>query len=155
MPTLRINAVDDRPTLHIGTGCWRRTLDRTDSRTGPVVAMIHGFKYLPGHPLQLTGGQKATLAVAAAPWGSASILLISYAYIKMLGAKGLKAASEYAILNANYIKARIEAHYDVLFTGEKGRAAHELQVSVTPDQPQYGVRGTARVLEMWLSNLCH
>ena len=88
--------------------------------------------YLPGHALQETGGIKATQAVSAAPWGSASILLISYAYIKMLGAKGLKAASQYAILNANYIKERIGDHYDVLFTGEQGRAAHELIIDLRP-----------------------
>ncbi|MBC6996702.1 aminomethyl-transferring glycine dehydrogenase [Neolewinella lacunae] len=99
---------------------------------GPICCNEKLAPYLPGHPLQLTGGQKATQAVAAAPWGSASILLISYAYIRLLGAKGLKAASEYAILNANYIKARIEAHYDVLFTGEKGRAAHELILDLRP-----------------------
>jgi len=99
---------------------------------GPICCNEKLAPFLPGHPLQTTGGQKATQAVASAPWGSASILLISYAYIKMLGAKGLKAASEYAILNANYIKARIENHYDVLFTGENGRAAHELIIDLRP-----------------------
>lgn len=99
---------------------------------GPICCNEKLAPYLPGHPLQLTGGQKATSAVAAAPWGSASILLISYAYIKLLGAKGLKAASEYAILNANYIKERIGDHYDVLFTGEEGRAAHELIIDLRP-----------------------
>ena len=99
---------------------------------GPICCNDKLAPFLPGHPLQETGGEKATQAVAAAPWGSASILLISYAYIKMLGAKGLKAASEYAILNANYIKARIEDHYDVLFTGENGRAAHELIIDLRP-----------------------
>ncbi|MEM1357356.1 MAG: aminomethyl-transferring glycine dehydrogenase [Bacteroidota bacterium] len=99
---------------------------------GPICCNEKLAPYLPGHPLQLTGGQKATSAVAAAPWGSASILLISYAYIKLLGAKGLKAASEFAILNANYIKERIGDHYDVLFTGEEGRAAHELIIDLRP-----------------------
>ncbi len=99
---------------------------------GPICCNEALAPYLPGHPLQETGGIKATQAVAAAPWGSASILLISYAYIKMLGAKGLKAASEYAILNANYIAKRIENHYEVLFQGEKGRSAHELIIDLRP-----------------------
>jgi glycine dehydrogenase len=72
------------------------------------------------------GGDKAISAVAAAPWGSASILLISYAYIRMLGAQGLTDATRYAILNANYIKARLEEHYPVLYTRRNGRVAHEL-----------------------------
>jgi glycine dehydrogenase len=99
---------------------------------GPICCNEKLAPFLPGHPLQTTGGQKATQAVASAPWGSASILLISYAYIKMLGAKGLKAASEYAILNANYIAKRIENHYDVLFQGEQGRSAHELIIDLRP-----------------------
>jgi len=99
---------------------------------GPICCNEKLAPFLPGHPLQTTGGQKATKAVSAAPWGSASILLISYAYIKMLGAKGLKAASEYAILNANYIAKRIENHYDVLFQGEQGRSAHELIIDLRP-----------------------
>ncbi len=99
---------------------------------GPICCNEALAPFLPSHLLQLTGGQKASGAVSAAPWGSASILLISYAYIKMLGAKGLKEASEYAILNANYIAKRIESHYDVLFQGEQGRSAHELIIDLRP-----------------------
>ncbi len=99
---------------------------------GPICCNEKLAPFLPGHPLQQTGGQKSTSAVASAPWGSASILLISYAYIKLLGAQGLKAASEFAILNANYIKVRVENKYDVLFTGENGRAAHELILDLRP-----------------------
>ncbi len=99
---------------------------------GPICCNEKLGPFLPGHPLQQTGGQKSTSAVASAPWGSASILLISYAYIKLLGAQGLKAASEFAILNANYIKVRVEDKYDVLFTGENGRAAHELILDLRP-----------------------
>ena len=99
---------------------------------GPICCNEKLAPFLPSHPLQDTGGQKGTSAVASAPWGSASILLISYAYIKMLGAQGLREASEYAILNANYIKARIEEHYDILFTGEHGRSAHELILDLRP-----------------------
>ena len=99
---------------------------------GPICVNDKLAPYLPTHPLVTTGGQKGTKAVAAAPWGSASILLISYAYIKMLGKDGLKAATEIAILNANYIKDRIKDKYDVLFTGEHGRSAHELILDLRP-----------------------
>ncbi|MBB4080046.1 glycine dehydrogenase [Lewinella aquimaris] len=99
---------------------------------GPICCNEKLAPFLPGHPLQDTGGLKGTSAVASAPWGSASILLISYAYIKMLGSRGLREASEFAILNANYIKARIQDSYDVLFTGEGGRAAHELIIDLRP-----------------------
>jgi glycine dehydrogenase len=99
---------------------------------GPICCNEKLAPFLPGHPMQDTGGVKASKAVSAAPWGSASILLISYAYIKMLGAEGLKAASEYAILNANYIAKRIENHYDVLFQGDQGRSAHELIIDIRP-----------------------
>ncbi len=78
------------------------------------------------------GGNQATPAVSAAPWGSASILLISYAYIKMLGGQGVTDATKYAILNANYIKERLEGPYQILYTGEKGRSAHELIVDLRP-----------------------
>jgi glycine dehydrogenase len=73
-----------------------------------------------------TGGDKGISAVSAAPWGSASILLISYGYIKMLGAEGVTDATKYAILNSNYIKSRLEGKYEILYTGEFDRAAHEL-----------------------------
>ena len=93
---------------------------------GPIGVARHLAAYLPGHPLVKTGGDRAIHAISAAPWGSASILLISYGYIRMLGAKGVAAATKYAILNANYIKARLEAHYPVLYTRANGRVAHEM-----------------------------
>ena len=93
---------------------------------GPIGVAKHLAPYLPGHPLVKVGGEKAIPAGAAAPWGSASILLISYAYIRMLGADGVTDATRYAILNANYIKARLEKHFPVLYVGAKGRVAHEL-----------------------------
>ena len=99
---------------------------------GPICCNEKLAPFLPGHPLQDTGGKKASTAVSAAPWGSASILLISYAYIKMLGPRGLREASEYAILNANYIAERIKNDYDVLFQGEQGRSAHELIIDLRP-----------------------
>ena len=93
---------------------------------GPIGVAPHLAPYLPGHPVVRTGGERAIHAVSAAPWGSASILLISYGYIRMLGAEGATAATRYAILNANYIKARLEQHYPVLYARANGRVAHEL-----------------------------
>lgn len=97
---------------------------------GPICVNDKLAPFLPTHPLVETGGEKGTSAVAAAPWGSASILLISYAYIKMLGSQGLTDATKYAILNANYIKDKIKDKYDILFTGEHGRSAHELIIDL-------------------------
>jgi glycine dehydrogenase len=99
---------------------------------GPISAATHLADYLPGHPLIQTGGVKAIHAVSSAPWGSPSILLISYAYIKMLGADGLTEASKHAIINANYIKSRLEKHYDVLYKGVNGFVAHELIFDLRP-----------------------
>lgn len=93
---------------------------------GPICVNDKLAPYLPGHRLIKTGGKKATTAVSSAPWGSASILLISYAYIKMLGRQGVLDATRYAILNANYIKAKLENDFPVLYTGEHDRVAHEL-----------------------------
>jgi glycine dehydrogenase len=93
---------------------------------GPIGVAAHLAPYLPGHPLASVGGDRAVPAVSAAPWGSASILLISYGYIRMLGGPGLTDATRYAILNANYIKARLEKHYPVLYSRQNGRVAHEL-----------------------------
>jgi len=93
---------------------------------GPICVAKHLAPYLPGHPLAKTGGDKGILPVSATPWGSASILLISYGYIKMLGGEGVTESTKYAILNANYIKARLSGHYDVLYTRANGRVAHEM-----------------------------
>ena len=93
---------------------------------GPIGVASHLAPFLPGHPVSATGGTQAIRAVSAAAWGSASILLIPYAYIRLLGAEGMADASRYAILNANYIKARLEPHYSVLYTRPNGRVAHEL-----------------------------
>jgi glycine dehydrogenase len=93
---------------------------------GPIGVAKHLTPYLPGHVLVKTGGEKAIHAVCSAPFSSASILLISYAYIRMMGTEGLENATKYAILNANYIKARLEGYYDTLYTGTHGRCAHEM-----------------------------
>ncbi len=99
---------------------------------GPICVNESLAPFLPKHTLVKTGGQKGIPAVSSAPFGSASILLISYGYIKMLGYEGVTDATKYAILNANYIKARLENDYQVLFTGEHGRAAHELILDLRP-----------------------
>lgn len=95
---------------------------------GPICVNDKLKPFLPGHAVVKTGGEKAIHAVSAAPWGSASILTISYAYIAMMGGEGLTNATRYAILNANYIKARLEKHFRILYTGSKGRCAHEMIV---------------------------
>jgi glycine dehydrogenase len=92
---------------------------------GPIGVAAHLVPYLPGHPLAAPGSQ-AVGPVSAAPWGSASILPISFAYIAMMGAEGLRRATQVAILNANYIAHRLGAHFPVLYTGSHGRVAHEL-----------------------------
>ncbi|WP_158798218.1 aminomethyl-transferring glycine dehydrogenase [Pedobacter sp. L105] len=93
---------------------------------GPIGVGAHLVKYLPGHAVVDINNEKSIHAVSSAPWGSASILIISHAYIAMMGGEGLKKATEYAILNANYMKARLEKHYPVLYSGSQGRCAHEM-----------------------------
>ncbi len=99
---------------------------------GPIGVVEDLAQFLPGHPLVPMGGENSFGTVAAAPWGSPSILPISYMYIAMMGAKGLKRATEIAILNANYMAKRLEDHYPVLFRGEQGRAAHEFILDLRP-----------------------
>jgi glycine dehydrogenase len=93
---------------------------------GPIGVAKQLVEFLPGHPVIECGGEKSISAISAAPWGSALILLISYGYIKMLGASGLKKATEYAILNANYMKVKLEKDYKILYSGENGCVAHEM-----------------------------
>jgi glycine dehydrogenase len=95
---------------------------------GPICVNDKLKPFLPGHAVVKTGGTEAISAVSAAPWGSASILAISYAYIAMMGGEGLTNATKLAILNANYIKERLNGHYKILYTGTNGRAAHEMIV---------------------------
>lgn len=92
---------------------------------GPIAVAAHLVAFLPSHPV-MNNGHVGITAVAAAPWGSASVLPITYGYIKMMGGEGLKKATEYAILNANYIAAALKENYGILYTGENGRVAHEL-----------------------------
>ncbi|MFA0961903.1 aminomethyl-transferring glycine dehydrogenase [Roseivirga sp. BDSF3-8] len=93
---------------------------------GPICVAAHLQPFLPGNPIVKTGGDEAITAISAAPYGSASILTISYAYIAMMGAEGLTEATQLAILNANYIKERLKGAFDVLYTGKNGRCAHEM-----------------------------
>lgn len=108
---------------------------------GPIGVAKHLVPYLPGHAVVNIGGEKSIPAVSAAPWGSASILLISHAYIAMMGGDGLTNATKYAILNANYIKARLENHYPVLYSGSNGRCAHEMILDCRSFKP-FGIEVT-------------
>ncbi len=99
---------------------------------GPICVAEQLKPFLPSNPIIKTGGEKGITAISAAPWGSALVCLISYAYICMLGEKGLKKSTEYAILNANYLKERLHGSYEVLYSGENGRAAHEMIVDCRP-----------------------
>ncbi|MNQ39230.1 Glycine dehydrogenase [compost metagenome] len=99
---------------------------------GPICVAPQLVPFLPTNPVIPTGGENAITAISAAPWGSALVCLISYGYISMLGAEGLKEATEHAILNANYIKEKLNGHYDTLYSGEMGRAAHEMILECRP-----------------------
>ena len=99
---------------------------------GPICVAEQLKPFLPSNPVVKTGGEEAITAISAAPWGSALVCLISYGYIKMLGGEGLTNATKAAILNANYIKDRLKGKFDVLYSGEKGRAAHEMIIDCRP-----------------------
>ena len=99
---------------------------------GPICVAKQLVPFLPTNPIIATGGNNAITAISAAPWGSALVCLISYGYISMLGAEGVTDATKYAILNANYIKERLNGHYDTLYSGEMGRAAHEMILECRP-----------------------
>ena len=99
---------------------------------GPICVAKQLVPFLPTNPVIATGGNNAITAISAAPWGSALVCLISYGYISMLGAEGVTDATKYAILNANYIKERLNGHYDTLYSGEMGRAAHEMILECRP-----------------------
>lgn len=105
---------------------------------GPICVAPQLAPFLPGNPVIKTGGEQAITAISAAPYGSSLVCLISYAYIRMLGVRGLKKATEYAILNANYMKERLKGHYETLYTGERGRAAHEMILDCRPFK-QHGI----------------
>jgi glycine dehydrogenase len=107
---------------------------------GPVGVRAHLAPYLPNHPLQPAAGPQTGVGpVSAAPWGSAGILPISWAYVRLMGAEGLTHATEVAILNANYVAARMAPHYPVLYTGQSGLVAHECIVDLRPITKETGV----------------
>ncbi len=108
---------------------------------GPICVAEQLLPFLPGNPVIKTGGEKAISAISGAPWGSSLVCLISYGYIKMLGATGLTNSTKIAILNANYIKNRLSGKFDVLYTGEKGRAAHEMIIDCRPFK-EHGIEVT-------------
>jgi glycine dehydrogenase len=99
---------------------------------GPICAAKHLAPYLPGHTVVKTGGAQAIGAISSAPWGSASILPISWMYIAMMGGEGLKRATQVAILNANYVAKRLSPHYPILYTGARGLVAHECIIDCRP-----------------------
>ncbi len=109
---------------------------------GPIGVAAHLAPFLPGHPVIRTGGERAIGAVSAAPWGSPTILPISWAYIRMMGGEGLRRATEIAILNANYIARRLEDHFPVLYTGHNGTVAHECIIDPRPLKQSAGVEAT-------------
>jgi glycine dehydrogenase len=106
---------------------------------GPICVNEKLAPYLPGHPFHEVGGDKAIGPVSSAPWGSASILPISWAYIALLGPAGVRRASETAILSANYMAERLAPHFDVLYRGEKGRVAHEFIIDLRPLRKRTGI----------------
>src|SRR5436190_1022495 len=106
---------------------------------GPISVAAHLAPFLPRHPFAQVGGDRAIGAVSAAAWGSASILLISWTYIRLMGAEGLKRATQVAILNANYVAKRLEAHYPVVYKGARGRVAHECIVDARPLKKLAGI----------------
>ena len=106
---------------------------------GPIGVKEHLTDFLPNHPIISVGGKNGIGPVSAAPWGSPGILPISWAYIAMMGADGLKSATEVAILNANYIAKQLEPHYPVLYTGKNGLVAHECIIDLRNFKKTAGV----------------
>jgi len=106
---------------------------------GPICVASHLAKFLPSNPVQKTGGNKAIPGVSSAPWGSALVDIISYAYIKMLGGEGLAIATKYAILNANYLKAKFKGHYETLYSGENGFVGHEMILDFRAFKHSHGI----------------
>lgn len=108
---------------------------------GPIAVAEHLKTFLPSHPLapELDSGNNSDITISAAPWGSASILPIAWMYVRMMGATGLKRASQVAILNANYVAKKLEGHYPVLYTGTNGFVAHECIIDIRPMKNSCGV----------------
>lgn len=105
---------------------------------GPICVAQHLVEFLPGHAIVQTGGSNGITSVAAAPFGSASILPITYGYIKMLGVNGLRRVTEMAIVNANYMASALKGEYDVVYTGETGRVGHEMILDLRHFRKEFG-----------------
>ena len=127
----------------------------TNSEYSPICTAEHLAPFLPGHPLLATGGSHGITAVSAAPFGSASICLISWAYIKMLGGQGLTDSSKIALLNANYMAHRLSSHYSLRFKNGNGRVAHELLIDLAEFDKAAGLKVTdfAKRLQVSLRHL--
>jgi glycine dehydrogenase len=106
---------------------------------GPIAVAPHLVPFLPGHPVIQVGSEQSIGTVSAAPWGSANILLVAWAYSRLMGAAGLTQATRYAILNANYIAERLQEHYPVVYRGKQGRVAHECIVDLRPLKKSAGI----------------
>jgi glycine dehydrogenase len=106
---------------------------------GPICAAAHLAPFLPGHPVVPVGGERSCGTVAAAPWGSALILTISWTYLRLMGGEGLTRATQVAILNANYMACRLKDHYPIVYTGPGGRCAHEFILDLRPFKKTAGV----------------
>ena len=106
---------------------------------GPICVARHLAPFLPSHSVVATGGEQGITAVSSSPWGSAMLLPITYGYIKMLGAEGLRTATEMAILNANYMASAIKSEFRTYYSGETGRVAHEMILDLTHFKREYGV----------------
>jgi glycine dehydrogenase len=134
---------------HIGADVCHLNLHKTFSiphggggpGMGPIGVKKHLAKFLPSHPLVNMGGSESCGTVSAAPWGSASVLLISWVYIKLMGTIGLRNSTKIAILNANYMKARLEKHYKVVYTGDNNRVAHEFILDLRGFKATCGIEG--------------
>ena len=117
-----------------------KALTSSGSLHSPICVAEHLIPFLPGHPVVPTGGEHAIGPISAAPYGSASILSISWAYIKMLGAEGLKHATKLALLNANYAMDRLKDHYRVKFVNDKNRCAHEFIIDLAEFDDKAGLK---------------
>lgn len=106
---------------------------------GPICVAEHLRAFLPSHPIVPTGGEEGITAVASAPWGSAMLLPITYGYIKMLGADGLRRCTEMAIVNANYMSAALRGEYRTYYSGETGRVGHEMILDLTNFKHDYNI----------------
>ncbi len=106
---------------------------------GPICVTEALAPFLPSHPLAQVGGERGIAPVSAAPWGSAGVLVISWAYIALLGSEGLKRATELAILNANYMAKRLSEHFEILYAGDRGRVAHEFILDLRPLKKATGI----------------